>query len=131
MTAKTAVELHGPTMRPFLRDGDQLTVEPCPFEVLRRGDIVTIRTTDRFPTARIARLSRDQALVTADAWPDFHAWVGRDDILGKVVRRRRGGRDLSCESWTWRAYTVIALLREALRARSALIRRKRAQFVLA
>jgi hypothetical protein len=72
----------------------------------------------------------DAVVLSADNWPDFHATAGSQDIIGKVVRRTRAGRDLSCEDWTWRAHAIVALIREALRSITPLVRRKRARFAL-
>lgn len=129
LLAGQAVEFHGATMAPFLRDGDFISIASTPFAALRCGDIVTVRGNPKLPTGRIARLQRDQAFITADNWPDFHMTVAPDEILGKVVCRSRAGSDLSPASWIWRLHTAVALLREALRARSALTRRKRARFL--
>jgi hypothetical protein len=131
LIANSRVEFHGPTMRPFLRDGDLLEIRPIAPHALRRGDIVTLRVNDRMPTGRVARLANGGAVVIADAWPDFHLVVDHPSVIGKVVRRERDGHAIDCRSVTWRVHTALALLRESLRSRSGVTRRKRAQFVLA
>jgi len=95
------VEFHGRTMEPLLRDGDLLT-----------------------------RLNGDSIVLSADNWPDFHATARTQDVIGKVVRRTRAGGDLSCEDWSWWAHTALALMREALRSITPLVRRKRTRFAL-
>lgn len=124
------VEFHGPTMEPLLRDGDLLTLCAVSHGELRRGDIVALRVSDKLPTCRVARLIGDAVVLSADNWPDFHATAASQDIIGKVVRRTRAGRDLSCEDWTWRAHAVLALVTEAIRSITPLVRRKRARFAL-
>ena len=125
---RARVEFHGKTMEPLLRDGDLLTLCAVSHDELRRGDIVALGVSDKFPTGRVTRRSGGAIVLTADNWPDFHAIASSGAIIGKVVRRTRAGRDLSCEDWTWRAHTVLALIREALRSIIPLVRRKRAQF---
>ena len=125
--SRARVAFHGSTMEPLLRDRDLLTLCAASHGELRRGDIVTLRI-DKFRTGRVARVIGDAVVLTADNWPDFHATASIHDIIGKVVRRQRAGRELSCEDWTWRAHAVLALLREAFRSITPLVRRKRAQF---
>jgi hypothetical protein len=124
------VEFHGPTMEPFLRDGDRLVVRSAGAGAVRRGDIVVLRFADTFPACRVARTARDGYVLTLDAWPDFNVRVAIEDIVGKVVRRTRGGTPLSCEHWTWRLHAVRALVRERIWSLLPLVRRKRQQFSL-
>ena len=128
--SRARVEFHGRTMEPLLRDGDVLTLCAVSHRGLRRGDVVALRVSDKFPTCRVVRLIGDSVMLSADNWPDFHATASSQDIIGKVVRRTRAGSDLSSEDWTWRAHTVLALVREAIRSVTPVVRRKRAQFVL-
>lgn len=127
---RAMVEFHGPTMEPLLRDGDLLTLCAVSHGELRRGDIVALRVSDMFPTGRVVRRMGGAVVLSADNWPDFHATASSQDIIGKVVRRTRAGRDLSCQDWTWRAYAIRALIREAIRSVTPLVRRKRARFAL-
>ncbi len=127
---RATVVFHGPTMEPLLCDGDLLTLCAVSDGELRRGDIVALRISDTFPTGRIARVIGDAVVLSADNWPDFHATASKRDIIGKVVRRTRAGSDLSCEDWAWRAHTALALVREAIRSITPLVRRQRALFAL-
>ena len=127
---RATVEFHGPTMEPLLRDRDLLTLCAVSHGEIRRGDIVALRVSDAFPTCRVARVIGDAVVLSADNWPDFHATAAKQDIIGKVVRRTRAGSDLSCEDWAWRAHAVLALVREAIRSITPLVRRKRARFAL-
>src|SRR5262245_40704446 len=85
------VEFHGSTMKPLLRDGDLLRLRAVPYGELRRGDIVALGVSDRFPIGRVARLIGNSVVLSADNWPDFHTTASADDIIGKVVRRTRAG----------------------------------------
>lgn len=96
-------------MEPFLRDGDGLTVQPVAWTDLRPGDIVTCRLDDRFPTFRIVRKLATKVVLRGDAWPaaDFEAWP--EDVLGRVVARRRADMELTVGDWQWTARTTLAL----------------------
>jgi hypothetical protein len=127
---RATVEFHGATMEPLLRDGDLLSLCAVSQGELRRGDIVVLRVSDKFPAGRVARVIGDAVALSADNWPDFHATASSQDVIGKVVRRTRAGSDLSCEDWAWRARATLALVREAIRSITPLVRRKRARFAL-
>jgi signal peptidase I len=108
------VTFHGESMFPFLKEGDELIVEPSDWNEIRPGDIVTYRDSDKFPTYRVLKKIDDNLLLKADNWLDsFH--VHRKDVLGKVVERQRGNSSLSYKSWKWRAYSRYILLREPAR----------------
>jgi signal peptidase I len=109
-----AVTFHGESMLPFLKDGDELIVEPVDWNGIRAGDIVTCRDSDKFPTYRVLKKIDDTLLLKADNWLEpFH--VRREDVLGKVVKRQRGDSSLSYKSWKWRTYSRYILLREPAR----------------
>ena len=95
-----AVIFHGNSMSPFLEDGDELIVIPVRWEEIKIGDIVTYRHGDKFPTYRVARKMQDSLLLKPDNWPQLFK-VCRDDLLGKVVERRRKESSLSCTDWQW------------------------------
>ena len=108
------VTFHGESMLPFLKDGDELIVEPVDWDEIHRGDIVTYRDSDKFPTYRVLKKVDDTLQLKADNWLEsFH--VHRVDVLGKVVEQQRGNAKLSCSSLKWRAYARYILLRELVR----------------
>lgn len=127
---RVTVELHGRMMEPFLRQGDLLMLRAVEPPDIRRGDVVTVRFLDKFPTCRITRVQGDRLTLTADGWPDFCLEAASGDIVGKLVRRTRAGRDLECDTWRWRAHAAVAMAREAVRSLAPRVRRKRAQFAL-
>jgi|WetSurMetagenome_2_1015567.scaffolds.fasta_scaffold06021_7 signal peptidase I len=108
------VTFHGESMLPFLKDGDELIVEPVDWDEIQRGDIVTYRDGEKFPTYRVLKKVDDTLQLKADNWLEpFH--VHRVDVLGKVVEQQRGDSILSCNSLKWRAYARYILLRELVR----------------
>jgi MoaA/NifB/PqqE/SkfB family radical SAM enzyme len=118
-----SVLFHGNSMLPFLRDGDELIVQPVAWESIRVGDIVTYRLDDRFPTCRVARRDGDKLVLRADNRPaSFQVW--RQDVLGQVVSRTRGGRILRATDWEWRAATLARLGRHRLSGGMSRVRRR-------
>jgi hypothetical protein len=108
------VTFHGESMLPFLKDGDELIVEPAEWNEICPGDIVTYRDSDRFPTYRVLKKFDDTLLLKADNWLESF-YVHGEDVLGKAVERRRGNSSLSYKSWKWRAYSRYILFRESVR----------------
>ena len=119
---------HGPTMEPFLRDGDLLGIAAVVPAEIRAGDIVAVRRGNTFPICRVARHSRGELFLVTDAWADFNMTVAAADVIGKVVRRTRAGRTLSSAHWRWRLGAANAIARERMRSASAQVRRKRENF---
>jgi len=113
------VYFHGYSMKPFLIEGDELTVEPVRWSRIRIGDIVTYRNGDKFPTYRVVRKAGNNLVLGPDNWPKRFK-VRREDILGKVTQRHRKGEHLSCHNWRWIAsgsYVIIRYVLIALRVR--------------
>jgi MoaA/NifB/PqqE/SkfB family radical SAM enzyme len=119
-----AVEFHGDSMLPLLRDGDALRVEPASWESLRPGDVVVYRFDDRYPALRIAEKLADKLFLTADNWPSpiFEAW--RDDVLGRVTGYRRAGRDVGSDAAAWRRAATRARLKYRVGGAKTAVRRK-------
>src|SRR5258708_6794468 len=85
------VLFHGKSMMPFLHEEDELWAEPVAWQDIRPGDIITYRLDDRFPTCRVLAKRGEHLVLGADnwSWARFEAW--REDVLGRIVARRRGG----------------------------------------
>jgi len=85
----------GPSMRPLLRSGDLLEAEPYRGRRIRAGDIVVFSAphekrliTHRLVSFRNGRfIARGDNNTRSDPWP-----LTADDIVGKVLRIRRGAR---------------------------------------
>ncbi|HXJ78972.1 MAG TPA: S24/S26 family peptidase [Candidatus Methylomirabilis sp.] len=117
------VRFHGNSMLPFVRDGDRLIVEPVVWREIARGDLVTYRFEDKFPTRRVARKGRNSILLWCDNWPDRRFRARRHDVLGRVVTRERDGARLHASDDEWRAATErSATIFRRWRVRRTLVR---------
>ena len=110
---------HGYLMLPLLREGDEVVVEPIDAGALRVGDVVTYRGGDKFPTRRIMAFDPGSAsmVIMGDSVRPRRTWlVPTDDVLGRVVWRRRDGRWMTTKHWRWRWQRHKVVLRYRLGA---------------
>lgn len=110
-SAERSLYFHGTSMLPFLREGDLVIVRPMAWDELRRGDIVTYRNGDKFPTRRVFSKRVDRLSLRCDGWAAFKSRAGRNDILGRVEARFREGRWITMSSSEWRRATRHAMAR--------------------
>jgi hypothetical protein len=88
----------GYSMLPTLWPGDLLTIQAQSFDQVEAPDIVLFRRDGRFFIHRILHKidgSPDRRLITrGDALPEADLPVSPEELLGKIVRVRYGGRDV-------------------------------------
>jgi len=113
-SSASPVAFHGSSMEPLFADGDELVIEPVDWERITRGDIVTYRFEDKFPTRRVIAKRGDRIVLACDNWPALRFQAGREDILGRAVGRRRDGRWLRTADDEWRRAARRALRRAAM-----------------
>jgi signal peptidase len=97
------VQVTGRSMRPFLRGGEILIIEPVGSRRLRVGDIVLFKDgQDRLVIHRIIQLREAFVQTQGDALnePDLPVEITR--IMGKVERVEKGQSQLDLESWAQR-----------------------------
>ena len=99
----------GQSMRPVIRDGDILTVAPFAGRGLFPGDVVMHLGLDgRYYVHRLLLPARGKAwFIKGDAMPGAPDRVPLADILGRVVLRERGGRQVVFDSCRWRLAGVL------------------------
>lgn len=101
MAAQLALELlakgqsvrfvaRGHSMRPFVRDGDQVEVSPGVRP--RVGDLVLLRQGDFGVVHRVVARFGRRLLIKGDNLPRADGWFTGDDLLGVVVAVRHGDR---------------------------------------
>jgi hypothetical protein len=86
----------GPSMTPFVKDGDIITVAPCPSAELRTGDIIafTYAESGRLAVHRIVGIRGESFLVKGDNALSFDGIIPQSQILGHVTRIERNGRSI-------------------------------------
>jgi len=128
-----AFRASGSSMRPFIRDGDVLTVVPTDPRDLRAGDIVYYAGRGSRPAAhrilrRAKRNGRTVFMTRGDASGGPCAAVEAHQVLGRVTAATRGGRTVRLDGRTrrWMALVLAGLqpLKRLLLTALASLRKK-------
>ena len=98
---KRTLYFHGESMRPFLVEGDEVVVEPVRWEDIGKGDVITYRYLDRFPTRRVVLKREAELLLWCENWLDRTYVAKREDVLGRATARRRGEEWLAATGPEW------------------------------
>lgn len=87
----------GMSMRPFIKDGDVITISPLSGSKPRLGDIaVFIRPqTGKIVIHRVVRKSGGSFLIKGDNVSQTDGFISLENILGRVTRIERNGRRLN------------------------------------
>ena len=100
----------GNSMWPLFAHGrDRVTVRRVGDAPLKKGDIVLLQTEHRYLLHRITRLKNNTLQTTGDYNCYRDEFVPAGNVLGRVVRFTRKGKQVSCRnllyrlcSWLWR-----------------------------
>lgn len=101
----TAVlRVRGGSMYPFLRDNrDLVTLRAFAVEGDAVGKIVLFRYEDRYLLHRVIKKESTNYYLRGDNNWSFHLETCREeDIRGIVVKVKRNGYEIDCDSWRWR-----------------------------
>ena len=109
------IEFHGPTMHPFLQDGDLLTVTAVNWNDIRVGDIITYRFKDKYPTYRVFRKKKSSLMMIADNWPNYSGEIDAEDVIGRVTEIRRGDILLSSDMRAWQSASSRVIWKRRLK----------------
>ena len=92
--ARTAVR--GYSMHPFIRDQDVLTIEPLGGGTPHVGEVVAFAhpETGQLVMHRLVRLSGSGWLAKGDNCPAADGVITRDQIIGRITRVERKGREV-------------------------------------
>lgn len=101
----------GNSMRPLLRNGkDEVVVEPCGREGVKRGDVILFRHAGRYVLHRIVRKTGSRYLVQGDGVCRFCEVCGDADIIGVMTRVcRPSGKQVETDSARWRLMSRLWL----------------------
>lgn len=121
-TRMAPVLFHGMSMLPFIQDEDELWAEPVSWQDIQPGDIITYRLGDQFPTCRVLSKQGEHLVLGADNWPWAHFEAWQEDVLAKIVARRRNGRTIRSTDAEWTRGGRLALTRWRARRTVARVR---------
>ena len=106
---QAAFTVTGMSMWPFLCHGrDQVVVEACQPDMLRRGDIILLQTyLGNYLLHRITRKTGGGVVTTGDGnfFRDGEFPFSR--IRAKVVSLVRNGKVIECSGWKWKVMSQI------------------------
>jgi hypothetical protein len=108
-SASRTLHFHGESMRPFLVEGDAVVVALVKWDEIRTGDVVTYRVDEKFPTRRVVGRSRNGLFLWCENWPERRFFSAREDLLGRVVARKRDGVWITGRDPEWSAARRNAL----------------------
>lgn len=103
-----SIYVRGGSMRPFLREGDKVTLIPACEQNVRKGMIVLARTSRGMVLHRVVKVrSNGEVLLAGDAnaWQRELAEMG--EVWGVVSDAYRQGREL--ELYSCRMYTAVCI----------------------
>ena len=106
----------GASMRPFVRDGDVVTVRPGAAGVAV-GALVLASDGEFGVVHRVVRRRGARVLVKVGAMPRSDGWFDDADLLGRVVGVERDGRPVRPRRWLPLAVSAMGGLLRRLRPR--------------
>lgn len=98
---QTDVMFHGTSMEPLLREGDRIILEKVDFGDIRIGDIITSIYEDKYPTRRVVFKKKDRIKVWCESRPKRVFNIKMNEVLGRVVSRKRNGEVLTNTDTEW------------------------------
>jgi hypothetical protein len=106
-----SIRFHGLSLHPFLQENDRVIVEPVAWHDLARGDLITYRLDDKYPTRRAILKSGSRLYLWCENWPSRIFKTTRDEILGRAIARERDGVRIDAQSGEWQSVRRAALAR--------------------
>lgn len=107
----------GISMRPLLREGDEVFVELAENPAVAVGDLVLLFRRGRVIAHRLIDRGDDGRWVEKGDFNPQAYWVNPGEIAGRITRIRRAGRELDLASPAARALSRLLLAFSRLRLR--------------
>jgi signal peptidase I len=99
------IPITGRSMLPFIQDGDRVRVS-YGYADVGRGDVIVFRQGGRLIAQRVLRVCSGEARPTfitkGDNARHFDPPVSAEEIVGRVLSIKRGDRNMSLDTVTWR-----------------------------
>ncbi len=87
---KIKISVHGSSMLPFLRSGDNVIIKRVKENELKVADIVVFKYFDKIVVHRIIKINTDTIICRGDSTINNDEPVGKKNIIGVVIGRERG-----------------------------------------
>jgi signal peptidase I len=104
-------KLFGHCMRPFINNGEAVTIKPIKPDKVRCGDIVVYQFGDRLKAHRFLKfktISNDVCIIAkGDKTINVDQPISLDRLLGKVVDIKKGDRIISFEKRKWKIFNFL------------------------
>lgn len=109
-------QARGVSMKPLVRDGDVLVVEPLGQDQPRVGEVVLCSTaSERMVVHRVIRRQIKNGIqysqVQGDQIPQADGWMSDEEVLGRVTTLERDGRVIKMDGIVMRALGRYAAFR--------------------
>lgn len=103
------VTARGNSMNPVFRDRkDRITLSPCDKEKIKLRDVVLVRTMDgRYVIHRIIRKTGETIVLSGDGNVAITETALSTEIIALVTGYTRNGKERSCSSACWKAYSRL------------------------
>ncbi len=97
------ITITGRSMYPFLREHlDSVELAHADFTAIKRGDIVLIvRDNDEYVLHRVVRKKKDSFYLVGDGQVSVEGPIRPDQLLARVKKIWRGGREVNSSSVAW------------------------------
>lgn len=101
-------KVRGSSMRPFLRDGDLVEVQPVSPDSIKPGEVVLCKLPgERLVVHRVVQADAENLLMQGDALPHPDGRIPRQNVLGRVVAFTRQNRRVELNPGL---YTLLAAI---------------------
>jgi signal peptidase I len=116
----------GQSMKPTIRDGETIIIEPVEAEKIQRGDIILYRTRRGVIAHRVANTQWDdngqpRFILRGDSAASYDQPIAASDILGRVTAVERRGRLINLSGNQAKRWSMIRVFLYKLRLRLAAI----------
>lgn len=99
------IPIIGKSMRPLIQPGNQVLIKHG-FANVRRGDVIVFLLQERMVAHRLLSIYRDGSktmfVTKGDNNSYFDPPLDADQVVGRVLRIKRGGRWVSIDTRAWR-----------------------------
>jgi signal peptidase I len=95
------------SMAPILQAGDQIGVQKCPVQNLRRGDMILIRRETDYVTHRLIDTHGQNWIAKGDNSHTADLPFSEADILGRVTAITKNRRTISMDHFRWKVTNSV------------------------